>query len=89
MVSKGSRRDLYKPGEAVPQTGIYKIYHSRHRPMHRATLLEGSLFPQCKECASEVRFALARVVSNRLAPLPSVQLIEECEKSKPHPPRVR
>jgi hypothetical protein len=53
---------LFKPGEKVPYTGIYRVDHDRHRLMHMATLLATDRFPQCKQCGSLVRFTLARIV---------------------------
>jgi hypothetical protein len=32
--------------------------------MHEATLLEGQLFPICRQCRHEVRFELRRAVKN-------------------------
>src|SRR5438105_5286258 len=50
------REERYKPGQAVPQTGIYKVLHFRHRAAHHNTLLRGSKFPACKKCGERVRF---------------------------------
>jgi len=56
------REERYKPGQPVPQTGIYKVLHFRHRAAHHNTLLRGSKFPACKKCGERVRFeAVTRV----------------------------
>ncbi|HEY6971771.1 MAG TPA: hypothetical protein VJA94_21350 [Candidatus Angelobacter sp.] len=71
----------HKPGEVVPQTGIYKIYHDQHRLMHEAALLENTFFPCCKKCRSAVRFVLARHLQARFVlPFRSTELLEECWK---------
>lgn len=50
------------PGEVIPQSGIYRVEHNSHRLMHEATLLEGDLFPLCRQCKHQVRFHLHRSV---------------------------
>ena len=48
----------YKPSEAVPVSGVYRVEHHGHRETHEATLLEGEVFPACAICAQQVRFTL-------------------------------
>jgi hypothetical protein len=60
--SKASQR--YRPGELVPENGVYRVTHNSHRLMHEATLLKGDRFPLCRECKDGVRFELRRVVKN-------------------------
>jgi hypothetical protein len=57
-------RKKYRPGDAVPDSGIYRVTHESHRLMHEATLLEGTRFPICKQCKYSVRFELRRAVKN-------------------------
>jgi hypothetical protein len=42
----------YKPGEIVPQSGIYTITHDPvHADMpHEATVIKGRRFPTCRHC---------------------------------------
>lgn len=54
----------YRPGEIVPDSGVYRVTHDEHRLMHDATLLAGDRFPLCKQCQRQVRFELRRVVKN-------------------------
>jgi hypothetical protein len=68
----------HRPGDVVPQTGIYQVHHNSHRLMHEATLIEESRFPRCRKCNSAVRFALAQAVDVKLAlPFRSTELLEE------------
>jgi hypothetical protein len=50
----------FKPGESVPRTGVYRVNHDLHRLMHQAALIEGELFPSCRQCNNSVRFELVR-----------------------------
>jgi hypothetical protein len=54
----------YRPGELVPENGVYRVTHESHRLMHEASLLKGERFPICKQCKSSVRFELRRAVKN-------------------------
>ena len=54
----------YKPGDVVPLSGIYKIYHDSHRLMHEATLLKSSRFPRCRQCGLQVKFILVRSIKD-------------------------
>jgi hypothetical protein len=48
----------YRPSDAVPVSGVYRVEHGDHRAAHEATLLEGEVFPACAVCEGEVRFTL-------------------------------
>jgi hypothetical protein len=48
----------YKPSEAVPVSGVYRVEHNGHRETHDATLLQGEVFPACAICEGRVRFTL-------------------------------
>jgi len=51
---------IWRPGDRVPTTGIYKTIHGRqHAPAHYVTALCGDTFPTCLECSDKVRFELA------------------------------
>ena len=58
----------YKPGDVVPESGIYRVHHEPHRLMHSATLLRNTLFPLCKRCGQQVRFELLREVKSSQVP---------------------
>jgi hypothetical protein len=53
-----SSKTVYKPGQAVPKAGIYKVSHAEHRLPHRASFKAGDEFPLCAKCADGVRFEL-------------------------------
>lgn len=57
----------FKPGEIVTDSGVYLVEHHRHRLSHRVTILEGSLFPACRQCGEKVSFHLERRVSENNA----------------------
>ncbi len=48
----------FKPGDAVPESGVYRVFHSRHRAPHDNSFVEGDLFPPCRRCGQDVRFQL-------------------------------
>ena len=55
--------NVYRPGDPVPQTGVYRVAHEEHRTDHEATLLDGGQFPQCTRCGEKVRFQLVRAAA--------------------------
>jgi hypothetical protein len=74
----------FKPGEIVPETGIYRVSHDSHRLMHEATLLQGMQFPRCKKCRRSVRFTLLRALKDRyVIPFRSSAILEEYESQGP------
>ncbi len=50
----------YRPGQKVPESGVYSVRHHLHRPPHEATLVAGDLFPECQQCGAAVSFHLLR-----------------------------
>lgn len=49
---------LFKPGDEVPQSGIYKVTHDyAHTQPHDVTCVYGKKFPPCRGCAHP-RFVL-------------------------------
>lgn len=55
--------DVYRPGEQVPQAGIYQVTHYQHRLPHEAVIKPGQVFPHCRVCGGHVRFRLMRSAS--------------------------
>ena len=51
---------VYKPSQAVPVSGVYRVEHDGHREPHEATLLQGEVFPPCAVCRAKVQFTLQR-----------------------------
>jgi len=53
--------EQYKPGDKVPQSGIYKVVHDTvHKEEHEVTAVVGEPFPPCNDCGSHPRFTLIR-----------------------------
>lgn len=63
-MKSGGNRDVraYKPGDTVPTSGIYSAVHAGHRQSHQVVAIQGEQFPQCRRCADEVRFHVARLL---------------------------
>ncbi len=41
----------FRPGDPVPQTGIYRVKHEpSHTPEHEVTCIYGTKFPRCRDC---------------------------------------
>lgn len=52
----------FRCGEKIPESGIYRVVHNKHRLAHEVTLLGGQLFPKCARCEDLVYFELVRGV---------------------------
>lgn len=39
----------YKPGQTVPQSGLYKVNHGGTHPEHEVTAVKGEPFPPSRE----------------------------------------
>ena len=49
----------YYPGDKVPSTGIYGVYHDGHQgEVGSLALITGQKFPACAACGSAVRYQL-------------------------------
>jgi len=52
--------DVFKPGDAILHSGIYRVLHdSAHQEPHDVTCLHGRRFPSCR-CCDFPRFILIR-----------------------------
>ncbi len=50
----------YKPGDKVPNSGIYDVIHDvQHNTRHQVTCVAGETFPPCNHCGQHPRFRLA------------------------------
>jgi hypothetical protein len=47
----------FKSGMTAPVSGIYRVYHYRHRIPHAVFVPSGAVFPTCKGCGDKVQFA--------------------------------
>jgi hypothetical protein len=63
-IRKDRLKIKYRPGDLVPESGVYRVTHDLHRLMHEATLLVGDRFPLCRQCKMSVRFELRRAVKD-------------------------
>jgi len=62
MTPHKDRPQFYRPGQAVPVSGIYIAVHYQHRAQHEVVAIRGEEFPPCRVCKEEVRFYVARSV---------------------------
>jgi hypothetical protein len=60
MQSASKAEQLFRPGEDVPESGVYTVVHEGHRQRHSATIFKGERFPLCARCGKQVRFVLLR-----------------------------
>jgi hypothetical protein len=52
-----------KPGDVVPESGIYNVLHSRcTSDVREATFVAGQQLPPCRVCGSRVRFQLKQAI---------------------------
>jgi hypothetical protein len=73
----------FKPGQIVPRSGVYRVYHDSHRLMHEAALLVNELFPCCRQCGDQVKFELLRSLrDNDVLPFHSGEILEVYDPPK-------
>ncbi|HVH85418.1 MAG TPA: hypothetical protein VM912_01750 [Terriglobales bacterium] len=53
---------FFHVGDGVPESGIYRVYHSYHREPQEVTLLRDEVFPRCAKCDTSVHFELIKSV---------------------------
>ena len=58
-----NERESYQPGDAVPESGLYDVFHDsldghEHALPHPVTAIRGTRFPPCHACHAQVRFQL-------------------------------
>ena len=53
------RAKEFKPGDLVPSSGVYLIFHSTpHKPLEREMYIRGSRFPECGMCPAGLSYCL-------------------------------
>ena len=77
-------KPIFRTGEPIPESGIYRVIHKAHRVPHEVTLLSGQNFPRCAKCQDSVQFELIQAATELLHEHGfHVQLyelpVEECE----------
>ena len=61
----GKVLEIFKPGEEIKRSGIYKVVHdNQHTESHEVTCVYGGYFPPCKHCGADVRFILVRAAQH-------------------------
>ena len=53
-------RRQFRPGDEVPDTGIYEAHHADGEEPSSNVHLRGEMFPACPDCAQQVRYFLVR-----------------------------
>jgi hypothetical protein len=57
--------DVFKPGDEVPHSGIYRVVHDRnHTGEHEVTCVYDKKFPPCNHCGDHPRFVLLRMAQH-------------------------
>jgi hypothetical protein len=54
-----SAEKIYRSGERVSCTGLYRVSDYQHRMPHDAVLRQGDVFPACNKCGERVTFRLS------------------------------
>lgn len=70
---------IHRTGENIPQSGIYRVVHQKHRLPHEVTLLKDQQFPRCAQCQGAVIFKLVGAVTftdESLEHYPQIRLYE-------------
>ncbi len=52
---------MFRTGQKVPESGIYRVIHAEHRLPHEVTLLRDTEFPRCSKCKEQVTFEMLSV----------------------------
>jgi hypothetical protein len=60
---KMPKQPTFRTTEVVPQSGIYRVRHKKHRLPHEVTLLRDQQFPKCAKCQNAVTFELLRAMT--------------------------
>jgi hypothetical protein len=56
---------VFKPGDKVEASGIYKVTHDRqHSAEHEVTCVYGKQFPPCNHCGPHPRFTLVKAAQH-------------------------
>jgi hypothetical protein len=56
---------VFKPGDKVEASGIYKVTHDpRHAAEHEVTCVYGHKFPPCNHCGNHPRFTLVKAAQH-------------------------
>jgi len=53
---------VFRTGQRVRASGVYRVSHARHHLPREVTLLRGQVFPRCAECRVPVLFTQGRII---------------------------
>jgi hypothetical protein len=67
---------MYRTGQEIPGSGIYRVNHGSHRLPHEVTLISRALFPRCCKCADEVEFEPVMLARTLVEPRGQIILYE-------------
>jgi hypothetical protein len=73
---KMAKRAAFSTDEIVPQSGIYKVRHKKHRLPHEVILFRDQQFPRCAQCQDAVVFELLRTVTDEVETSSRISLYE-------------
>lgn len=59
---------VFRTGETIRESGIYRVHHKEHRLPHEVTLLQGQQFPRCARCDDGVSFELVLAAPANFVP---------------------
>jgi hypothetical protein len=60
-MNTNTQSDVYKPGDIVKSSGIYRVIHDKqHAETHEITAIHGKKFPPCNHCGHHPRFVQVR-----------------------------
>ena len=54
----------YKPGQRVPESGIYHVNHDTNHTNHEVTAVTGEPFPPCNAPGCHVTYTLVRAAKH-------------------------
>jgi hypothetical protein len=61
---KMTKNPTFRTDQIVPQSGVYRVQHRKHRLPHEVTLLRDNTFPRCAQCKNAVMFELLQAVKD-------------------------
>jgi hypothetical protein len=59
-------KHIFRTGELIAKSGVYRVVHANHRLPHEVTLTAGHTFPRCAKCADAVQFELIHAATEMM-----------------------
>ncbi|HEY3927090.1 MAG TPA: hypothetical protein VGL89_01835 [Candidatus Koribacter sp.] len=76
---------MFKTGDLVAESGIYRVHHAGHRLPHEVTLLKDQAFPRCAKCSDKVEFEPVALAPTLIERRGHIVLYELPELEKDYP----